>query len=201
VQAGCRNDRVPRRCRTCYPAPMSLPAPIHRLAGRLQQSWRERAVVLKAISFAMVGVVNTLIDASVFFLIYALLTSAPQGPNFVSSLAGLCRCGSVENLTLIIANVFAWMIAVSGSYVMNSFTTFAHESGRTLRLRAYGTFVGSGVVSVIATTTTLVIVAQYLPVWAAKGLAILVSFVVNFTLSHFVVFRARKAPHVAADRD
>jgi putative flippase GtrA len=30
-----------------------------------------------------------------------------------------------------------------------------------------------------------------LPVWLAKALAILVSFVVNFTLSHFVVFRPR----------
>jgi len=28
-------------------------------------------------------------------------------------------------------------------------------------------------------------------VWAAKGLAILASFVVNFSLSHFVVFRPR----------
>jgi putative flippase GtrA len=31
-----------------------------------------------------------------------------------------------------------------------------------------------------------------LPVWLAKAVAILASFVVNFTLSHFVVFRVRK---------
>jgi putative flippase GtrA len=30
-----------------------------------------------------------------------------------------------------------------------------------------------------------------LPVWAAKAIAVLASFVVNFSLSHFVVFRAR----------
>jgi putative flippase GtrA len=75
---------------------------------------------------------------------------------------------------------------------MNSYTTFAHESGRTLRLRAYGTFVASGVAGVFANTATLVFAAHYVPVWAAKGLAILVSFLVNFTLSHFVVFRVRK---------
>jgi putative flippase GtrA len=178
---------------------MSLPAPIHRLAGRLQQSWRERALVLKAISFAMVGVVNTLIDASVFFLIYALLTSSVQGAEFVASLSGLCRCGSVENLTLIIANVIAWLVAVSCSYVMNSYTTFAHESGRTLRARDYGTFVASGVAGVIANTATLVIAAYYVPVWAAKALAILVSFLVNFTLSHFVVFRVRPPSKDGAD--
>jgi putative flippase GtrA len=178
---------------------MSLPAPIHRLAGRLQQSWRERAVVLKAISFAMVGVVNTLIDASVFFLIYALLTSSANGTDFVAWFSGLCRCGSAESLSLIISNVFAWLVAVSCSYVMNSYTTFAHESGRTLRLRAYGTFVASGVAGVFANTATLVFAAHYVPVWAAKGLAILVSFLVNFTLSHFVVFRVRKTPCPGAD--
>ena len=43
----------------------------------------------------------------------------------------------------------------------------------------------------IATTTTVVLAANYMPVWAAKGVAILVSFVVNFSITHFVVFRAR----------
>jgi putative flippase GtrA len=37
----------------------------------------------------------------------------------------------------------------------------------------------------------LVLAAQAMPVWAAKGLAILASFLVNFSLSHFVVFRPR----------
>lgn len=157
-------------------------------------------MVLKAISFALVGVVNTLIDASVFFLMYASLTSSVQGPAFVASVWELCRCGSVESLTLIVANVTAWLVAVSCSYVMNSYTTFAAESGRTLRLRAYGTFVASGIAGVVANTATLVIAAYYLPVWAAKALAILVSFFVNFTLSHFVVFRVRKAPSTGADR-
>src|SRR3954451_13111970 len=109
VQGRCRNDRVPRPRRTCYPPAMPVPAPLHRLTGRLQQSWRERALVLKAISFALVGVVNTLIDASVFFLMYAVLKSSSQGPDLVASLSALCRCGSVESLTLIVANVIAWL--------------------------------------------------------------------------------------------
>jgi hypothetical protein len=37
----------------------------------------------------------------------------------------------------------------------------------------------------------LVFAAQYLPVWAAKGCSIGASFLVNFSLSHFVVFRPR----------
>ena len=72
---------------------------------------------------------------------------------------------------------------------MNSYTTFARESGRKLRWRDYGTFVVSGIAGVIANTTTVVVAAQFVPVWAAKLMAILVGFVVNFSLSHFFVFR------------
>ena len=78
---------------------------------------------------------------------------------------------------------------------MNSFVTFAAESGRKLRLWDYGRFVGSSVLAMVASTATLVVAARYLglPVYAAKGLAIGVSFLVNFSMSHFVVFPARRA--------
>jgi len=115
-----------------------------------------------------VGLVNTAVDAAIFFLMLGFVTSS-----------------------LIVANVSAWLIAVSGSYVMNSFTTFSAETGGKLRLKDYAGFVGSGLIAVVATTTTVVLAANYLPVWAAKGVAILVSFVVNFSITHFVVFRAR----------
>jgi putative flippase GtrA len=76
---------------------------------------------------------------------------------------------------------------------MNSYITFAVESGRQLRLRSWATFVASGVLGAIANTATLVIAAQVMPVWMAKGCAILVSFMANFALSHFVVFRTRRS--------
>ena len=148
---------------------MKLPAPLDRLQRRLARAWHERAVTLKAASFAMVGVVNTLIDYSVFLSAYYLI-----------------------QLPLIPANVLAWLVAVSGSYVMNCFITFAAESGRQLRWRAYGAFVASGVVGVIANTTVLVVASRWLPVPVAKLLAIAASFAVNFLLSHFVVFRTRE---------
>jgi putative flippase GtrA len=150
------------------------------------------SVMRKAVSFALIGVVNTVVDASVFFLVYAYLTrSAPMTQLFTTA-AGLCRCGTAENLALVTANVTAWLVAMTFSYVMNSTITFAAESGRKLKFRAYVAFAASGVLGVIANTATLVLAAQVLPVWAAKGCAILVSFVVNFSMSHFVVFRARK---------
>ena len=48
---------------------MSLPAPIASLSERLTAAWRERAVALKAISFALVGLINTAVDAAIFFLL------------------------------------------------------------------------------------------------------------------------------------
>jgi putative flippase GtrA len=43
----------------------------------------------------------------------------------------------------------------------------------------------------VASTATLVALSYVMPVVAAKLLSILVSFVVNFSLSHFVVFKKR----------
>ncbi len=146
----------------------------------------------KAMSFAVIGIFNTLVDASVFFLVYALLTRSASTTGWFATAAGLCRCGTAENLILIAANVTAWLVAVTFSYAMNSTITFAAESGRKLQFSAYLAFAASGVLGVIANTATLVLAAQVLPIWAAKGCAILVSFVVNFSMSHFVVFRARK---------
>ena len=150
---------------------MTLPPLLDRLARRLVQAWHDRAITLKAASFAVVGVVNTLIDYGVFLGGYYVL-----------------------KLPLIPANVLAWVVAVSGSYVMNSFITFAAESGRQLRWRSYGAFVVSGIAGLIANTATLVIASIWLPVPAAKLLAVAASFVVNFSLSHFVVFRTRHRP-------
>jgi putative flippase GtrA len=136
---------------------------------RVADAWQRRAVALKALSFATVGLINTAVDATVFFLLLAFVTSS-----------------------LAVANVSAWLVAVTGSYVMNSFTTFSAETGGKLRFRDYAGFVASGTVAVIATTITVVFAANYMPVWGAKALAILVSFAVNFSLTHFVLFRPRR---------
>ena len=149
-------------------------------------------VMRKAVSFALIGLINTAVDATVFFLVYAYLTGSAPLTRLFAAAAGLCRCGAAEDLALVAANVTAWLVAMTFSYVMNSTITFAAESGRKLRFKAYVAFAASGVLGVVANTATLVFAAQVLPVWAAKGCAILVSFVVNFSMSHFVVFRAKR---------
>ena len=124
--------------------------------------------MLKAVSFASIGVINTLVDLALFLLALKYLTSS-----------------------LVVANVRAWAIAVSGSYAMNTFVTFAAESGRKLTWRTYFAFVAAQVAGLIVATTTLVLAALVMPVFAAKLLAIAASFLVNFSMSHFVVFRKR----------
>jgi putative flippase GtrA len=145
------------------------------LFRRLQEAWRERAVLLKAASFATIGVINATIDFSIFAFAHYYL-----------------------GWRVVPANVVAWMIAVTNSYLMNSLTTFAAESGRRLRLKDYGMFVASQVGGLIANTLTVYALATFLvAAWIAKLAAIGVTFLVNFSLSHFVVFRRREnsPPH------
>jgi len=138
-------------------------------------AWRGGAVSFKAVSFAMVGVINTVVDAVAFFLILAYATSS-----------------------LVVANVSAWLVAITGSYVMNTMTTYSAETGGKLSFKDFLGFAASGIVAVSTSTTALVIAANYLPVWAAKAIAILVSFAVNFSLTNFVVFR--RGPQASGGR-
>jgi putative flippase GtrA len=148
---------------------MSLSSLREALVRHLLESWRDRAVMLKAMSFALVGVVNFAVDFSLFSLLYFYF-----------------------GVPIITANILAWCVAVTGSYVMNSLTTFAAESGRQLRLKDYVTFAVSQIGGLIANTTTVFLASYFMPVLLAKLLAIGAAFLVNFSLSHFVVFRQRE---------
>jgi len=148
----------------------------------------QRAVALKAVSFAMIGVINALVDLGVFSFFHFYV-----------------------GFPIIPSNLISWSVAVTGSYVMNSMVTFAAESGRKLRLKSYASFLLAQVAGFLANTATVLIAAAAIPlVWRAafgadtplalgghvidpvligKVLAIGASFLVNFSLSHFVVFR------------
>jgi len=131
----------------------------------------DRAILVKAVSFAAIGFVNTGIDFGVFTFTYYYL-----------------------GWPILAANPIAWLMAVSNSYVMNSMITFAAETGRRLSVKAYITFIFTQVGGLIANTATVFILSQFMPAWMAKIPAIGASFVVDFTLSHLVVFRRREEP-------
>jgi putative flippase GtrA len=148
-----------------------IPAPLQKPIDRLAVAWHERAVALKAVSFAMVGVVNSAVDFGVFSFAYYYLAQP-----------------------ILVANSLAWIVAVTFSYVLNSTITFAAESGRRLALKYYFAFAFSQVAGFLANTATVwcLVTLAHVPAWAAKVAAIVVSFAVNFSLSHFVVFKVRK---------
>jgi putative flippase GtrA len=137
-----------------------------------------RSLAIKALSFGLIGAVNAAVDFGVFALAYYYFGSS-----------------------IIAAQVAAWIVAVTGSYVMNSMITFAAESGQRLNLKSYLSFALAQVGGFLANTATVYVVSYGLEhlagmntgnaVLIGKLLAIGASFVVNFTLSHFVVFRRR----------
>lgn len=156
---------------------MSIKQLRFRFPRAVQAIEARQALLRKAASFGLVGVLNTVIDFSLFSIGYFIL-----------------------GLPLLVANTSSWLVAVSCSYVMNSMFTFAAESGRKLGWRRYAAFVASGVIGLIANNATLLVAASFAPmvighedlqIAAAKVCAIGASFVVNFSLSHFVVFRRR----------
>jgi putative flippase GtrA len=160
---------------------MWLPPPLEALSHRVFPDPGRRAVALKAVSFALVGVVNASVDFAMFSFFYFYL-----------------------GFPIILSNLMSWLVAVTGSYVMNSMTTFAVESGRKLRLKSYATFLLAQVAGLVANTATVflvpVVIGKILGIDPAattlvligKLLAIGSSFLVNFSLSHFVVFRHRR---------
>jgi putative flippase GtrA len=132
---------------------------------QIAEAWRRRAVLAKLFSFASIGVVNVVVDVTIFFIAYNIL-----------------------HLPLILSNIIAWTVAVSGSYAMNTKITFGRETGGAFRLAHYLRFAASGILGVIVETTTLVALSHYTGVLVAKLISIVTAFGINFSMSHFVVF-------------
>jgi putative flippase GtrA len=169
---------------------MWLPPPLQALSVRVFPDPERRIVAVKAVSFALVGVINASVDFGVYSFFHYFLA-----------------------FSIIVSNLVSWLVAVSGSYVINSMTTFAAESGRQLRFKDYASFLLAQVAGFVANTATIFIVSYSIPMLlevlvgpgatlrvggrsidpalVGKVLAIGSSFLVNFSLSHFVVFRAR----------
>ena len=148
---------------------MDAPPPPESFIRRLLPAWVDRTLIVKAVSFALIGCVNATVDFVVFSLLHLY-----------------------AGLPIIPANLISWCVAVTNSYVLNSMITFAAESGRRLTLKAYVTFAATQAGGLIANTVTVFVASYFVHVLIAKVLAIGASFVVDFTLSHLIVFRRRE---------
>jgi putative flippase GtrA len=145
-----------------------------RIRGIFRGGWIDRALIIKVFSFGLVGLINSALDLAVFSLAYFGF-----------------------GLHIVGANIAAWVVAVSGSYVMNAKFTFAAESGRTLSLKTYLGFAVAQLGGLAANTATVLAASYFLSAVVDKDVAVLVgkilaigaSFVVNFTAAHVVIFR------------
>jgi putative flippase GtrA len=151
---------------------MTFPPWLDDLLKRVLPAWVDRTLLLKAMSFGLVGCVNAMVDFVVFSIGHLVI-----------------------GLPIIPANLIAWCVAVTNSYVLNSMVTFAAESGRRLSFGRYIGFAATQVGGLIANTLTVFVASFFIPVLIAKLLAIGASFVVDFTLSHLLVFRRKSPPH------
>ena len=153
---------------------MQFPPQIENLFLRFAPAWLDRALIVKVVSFGLIGCVNAAVDFSVFSLLHLYF-----------------------GLPIIPANLMSWCVAVTNSYVLNSMFTFAAESGRRLSFGRYIAFATTQVGGLVANTITVFALSFFIPVLVAKLLAIGASFVVDFTLSHLLVFRKREEapPH------
>src|SRR5262249_31522541 len=118
------------------------------LIERLHETARERATVFKAVSFGLIGFVNTAVDFGMVSVGYYVL-----------------------GLPIVAANLFSWVFAVTCSYVLNSSITFSIDARRRLSFRTYFAFVLAQLAGFAANTTTVVVASHFMPVLFGKVLA------------------------------
>ena len=126
-----------------------------------------RASAVQMIKFASVGIANTLVDFSLFALLYSMF-----------------------GLDKILANTIAFLAAVLNSYVLNRRWTFAAQ-GNAFAIRSVMYFIGLNAVGLMISNLTIYMLAPPLHPLLAKAIATLLTFLWNFTTSKLFVFRTR----------
>ncbi len=117
--------------------------------------------------FTVVGVVNTVIDFSVFYLLY-----------------------NVFGVYYVLAHVGAFFIALANSFYFNAIWTFKNLKKDQL-FRQIFLFVLIGVIGLALSSLTIYVVGEWFlsNMYAAKVVAMFVSFAWNYAGSWFFVFK------------
>lgn len=134
----------------------------------------------KLLSFGLIGVVNGLVNYAVTVGVTLLL------------LAPLALAGN--DMALGAAKALGWAVAVSNSYLLNTWFTFARESGRRFGWSTYLRFVASGTVGLVVEVGSFLLAVRVLPLALAAIVPIGLAFLVNFTMTRVVVFPGRDEP-------
>jgi putative flippase GtrA len=127
-----------------------------------------RAETATAARFAVVGACNTGVDFAVFSLLFYIF-DAP----------------------LLVANTIAYLLAVSNSFVLNKYWTFAKTCQAGRIEQQISRFLLLGLVGLALSNIVVWRLAVYLPEIVAKMLAVVVLFAWNFGTSRLLVFKVR----------
>jgi putative flippase GtrA len=122
-------------------------------------------LLISLLRFASVGVINTSIDAGLFFLL-TTLGAAPLP-----------------------ANVVSYGTGILASFVMNRSWTFRLRSSRIGISRQFSTFLAVNLCSLALSTAIIVSLVPPMPAIAAKLLSVPPVFALNFLVSRFWIFR------------
>jgi putative flippase GtrA len=124
---------------------------------------RNRSLRRKIASFALIGVMNTGIDAGAFAVFLAM------------------------QVPVLVANLMAWCCGVSFSFVMNARLTFVPTIGHA-GWHAFLRFAATGaVVSLLCSTVILALLSDMIGIWPAKGLAIVIGAVLGFIAAQWSI--------------
>lgn len=116
--------------------------------------------------FALVGMMNTVVDFTVFVLLY-------YGGDW----------------DVLAANTSAYMIAVANSFLLNKYWTFAETRRSRAALPQFGLFLGFNLGGLGLSNLTIWLLTPAIPALLAKGLATAVTFVWNYQTSRAFVYR------------
>ncbi len=120
----------------------------------------------QAIRFAVTGVLNTGLDFAVFSALVFLI-----------------------DLNIFIANTAAFLVAVSFSYTVNKVWTFSGQSSGHTVLSEWIRFTVISVGGFLLATLVLYLLVPALPIMIAKIIATGASFLWNFLLVRFHLFK------------
>ena len=130
------------------------------------------AVVAQApqmVRFAIVGVTNTAVDLTIFWVLQSLL-----------------------GMPYLLANVMSYGTATFNSFVLNKTWTFSENRNEGRLARQLPTFVAVNLVSLALSTLVLALLAEPIGVMPAKGVTLVVTFVANYWGSRTFVYKRAK---------
>ena len=120
------------------------------------------------IRFGLVGIINTAVDLGVFTLLYRGVDLDP-----------------------LVANVIAFFLAVTNSYLLNHHWTFRRPDN-AMSFSAYVRFVALNAGGLLIGTLAILLLGKYMPLEFAKLIAAGLTLLWNFTSSKLFVFNVGK---------